>query len=32
MTRFTWLMVYFIFAMVPAVFLINGLTKGGRRT
>jgi len=28
MTRFTWLMIYFIFVMVPLVFLINGLTKG----
>ncbi len=27
-TRFTWLMIYFIFVMVPTVFLINGLTKG----
>jgi Mg2+-importing ATPase len=26
--RFTWLMIRFIFVMVPAVFLINGLTKG----
>src|SRR5208283_3528395 len=28
MTRFTWLMIYFIFVMVPLVFIINGLTKG----
>ena len=28
MTRFTWLMIYFILVMVPLVFLINGLTKG----
>jgi P-type Mg2+ transporter len=28
MTRFTWLMIYFIFVMVPLVFVINGLTKG----
>lgn len=28
MTRFTWLMIYFIFIMVPLVFLINGVTKG----
>ncbi|MBA4191381.1 MAG: magnesium-translocating P-type ATPase [Planctomycetaceae bacterium] len=28
MARFTWLMIYFIFVMVPLVFLINGLTKG----
>ena len=28
MTRFTWLMIYFIAVMVPLVFLINGLTKG----
>jgi P-type Mg2+ transporter len=28
MTRFTWLMIYFISVMVPLVFLINGLTKG----
>jgi len=27
-TRFTWLMLVFISVMVPAVFLINGLTKG----
>jgi P-type Mg2+ transporter len=27
-TRFTWLMIRFICVMVPAVFLINGLTKG----
>jgi Mg2+-importing ATPase len=27
-TRFTWLMLRFIAVMVPAVFLINGLTKG----
>lgn len=26
--RFTWLMIRFIMVMVPAVFLINGLTKG----
>ena len=26
--RFTWLMIRFIFVMVPAVFLINGFTKG----
>jgi Mg2+-importing ATPase len=26
--RFTWLMIRFMVAMVPAVFLINGLTKG----
>jgi P-type Mg2+ transporter len=26
--RFTWLMIRFIVVMVPAVFLINGLTKG----
>ena len=26
--RFTWLMIRFILVMVPAVFLINGLTKG----
>src|SRR5665811_1294804 len=25
--RFTWLMIWFILVMVPAVFLINGLTK-----
>src|ERR1043165_1334195 len=28
MTQFTWLMIYFIFVMVPLVFIINGLTKG----
>jgi Mg2+-importing ATPase len=28
MTRFTWLMIYFILVMVPLVFVINGLTKG----
>ncbi len=28
MSRFTWLMIYFILVMVPLVFLINGLTKG----
>ena len=27
-SRFTWLMLRFIIVMVPAVFLINGLTKG----
>jgi Mg2+-importing ATPase len=27
-TRFTWLMIRFICVMVPAVFLINGFTKG----
>ncbi|MGA2064516.1 MAG: magnesium-translocating P-type ATPase [Thermoguttaceae bacterium] len=27
-TRFTWLMIYFMSVMVPLVFLINGLTKG----
>lgn len=27
-SRFTWLMMRFIVVMVPAVFLINGLTKG----
>jgi P-type Mg2+ transporter len=27
-SRFTWLMLRFILVMVPAVFLINGLTKG----
>jgi Mg2+-importing ATPase len=27
-SRFTWLMIYFILVMVPLVFLINGLTKG----
>ena len=27
-TRFTWLMIRFICVMVPAVFLINGITKG----
>ena len=26
-TRFTWLMIYFMLVMVPLVFLINGLTK-----
>ncbi len=26
--RFTWMMIRFILVMVPAVFLINGLTKG----
>lgn len=26
--RFTWLMLWFMVIMVPAVFLINGLTKG----
>ena len=26
--RFTWLMIRFIFVMVPLVFLINGVTKG----
>jgi P-type Mg2+ transporter len=26
--RFTWLMIRFIIVMVPAVFLINGVTKG----
>jgi Mg2+-importing ATPase len=26
--RFTWLMIRFILVLVPAVFLINGLTKG----
>jgi Mg2+-importing ATPase len=26
--RFTWLMIRFMIVMVPAVFLINGLTKG----
>ena len=26
--RFTWLMIRFMLVMVPAVFLINGLTKG----
>jgi magnesium-transporting ATPase (P-type) len=26
--RFTWLMIRFIAVMVPAVFLINGFTKG----
>ncbi len=26
-SRFTWLMLYFMMVMVPAVFLINGLTK-----
>jgi Mg2+-importing ATPase len=28
MTRFTWLMIYFILVMVPLVFVINGFTKG----
>ena len=28
MSRFTWLMIYFILVMVPLVFVINGLTKG----
>jgi P-type Mg2+ transporter len=28
MTRFTWLMIYFILVMAPMVFVINGLTKG----
>jgi len=28
MSRFTWLMIYFILFMVPMVFLINGFTKG----
>jgi len=28
MTRFTWLMIYFILVMVPLVFVVNGLTKG----
>ncbi len=27
-SRFTWLMIYFMAVMVPLVFLINGLTKG----
>ena len=27
-SRFTWLMVWFILVMVPLVFIINGLTKG----
>ena len=27
-SRFTWLMIYFILVMVPLVFVINGLTKG----
>jgi len=27
-TRFTWLMIYFMSVLVPLVFLINGLTKG----
>jgi Mg2+-importing ATPase len=27
-SRFTWLMIRFILVMAPAVFLINGLTKG----
>ena len=26
--RFTWLMIRFIFIMVPAVFLVNGLSRG----
>ncbi len=26
--RFTWLMIRFIFVMVPAVFIINGVSKG----
>lgn len=26
--RFTWLMIRFMFVMVPAVFIINGITKG----
>ncbi len=29
--RFTWLMLRFMFVMVPFVFLINGLTKGSWR-
>ena len=29
--RFTWLMLRFMFVMVPFVFLINGLTKGNWR-
>jgi len=28
LARFTWLMIYFLFVMVPLVFLTNGLTKG----
>lgn len=28
MSKFTWLMIYFILVMVPLVFVINGLTKG----
>ena len=28
MSKFTWLMIYFILVMVPLVFIINGLTKG----
>src|SRR5581483_11208255 len=28
MTRFTWLMLYFILVMAPLVFFINGSTKG----
>ncbi len=28
MSRFTWLMIYFLLVMVPLVFVINGLTKG----
>src|SRR6185369_12841182 len=27
MSKFTWLMIYFILVMVPLVFFINGLTK-----
>lgn len=27
-SRFTWLMIWFMLVMVPLVFLINGLTKG----
>src|SRR3954471_6087457 len=27
MSKFTWLMIYFILVMVPLVFVINGLTK-----
>ena len=30
-SKFTWLMIYFMMVMVPAVFLINGLTKGNTR-
>ena len=30
-TRFTWLMMYFMAVMVPLVFLINGLTQGSQR-